>query len=275
MRAYNQLDRWSLRAARRVITVSVSFRDELARFGIDRSRIEVVHNAIDPEWGREERAPRARSELRARLGIDPREKVIVTVGRLSAEKDHQTLLRAVSDLAQDGAEYRIRLVIVGDGPEREKILQTSRELGLSDSVILTGQVPSAAPYYAIADLAALSSVTEGSPNALLEAMASGVPVVATRVGGIPEIVTHGESGLLTAPGDHRALAQALGTALADKAVARKLSEQARGIILERHTPESRMRQLLGIYQAACGQGGQRACSPPLGPGMHGPCEPAA
>ena len=117
--------------------------------------------------------------------------MILIVGRLSREKDHLSLLRALSQLAVvrggEGAAIA-HLLIVGEGPERARIEAAIRHLGLSEMVTLTGQVPSAEPYYGIADLAVLSSLSEGSPNALLEAMAARVPVVATAVGGIPEIV---------------------------------------------------------------------------------------
>ncbi len=110
---------------------------------------------------------------------------MLIVGRLSKEKDHLTLIRALSRL-----QSRIdpHLLIVGEGPNRSSIEQEIARLGLAEQVTLTGHQPSAEPYYRIADLAVLSSLSEGSPNALLEAMAAGVPAVATAVGGIPEIV---------------------------------------------------------------------------------------
>src|SRR5205823_11585403 len=114
------------------------------------------------------------------------------VGRLSREKDHIALLEAVDLLrARLGPAVAPHLVIVGEGPERSRIEDKIRRLNLGSTVTLTGQRDSAEPYYGIADVAVLSSRSEGSPNALLEAMAAGVPAVATRVGGVPEIVTHG------------------------------------------------------------------------------------
>ena len=101
---------------------------------------------------------------------------------------------------------------MGEGPERPRIEERIRSLNLTDSVTLTGQQESAEPYYGIAQVAVLSSLSEGSPNALLEAMAAGVPVVATRVGGIPEIVSDGESALLIEPGDTSAMKDSLTSA---------------------------------------------------------------
>ena len=132
------------------------------------------------------------------------------------------------------------------GPERSAIEDGIRRLGLSDRVTLTGQEASAEPYYGIADVCVLSSLSEGSPNALLEAMAAWVPVVATAVGGIPEIVSDGESALLIQPGDRGAMSRAIAKVLADESVAQGLAA-AYQRILERHTPESRTRRLLEIY----------------------------
>ena len=245
-KTYNQLDRWSLRAADCVLTVSEPFRRELVRRGVAAERIEVVHNAIDPQWGRRDKSPEASAALRARLGIGPGKRVVLIVGRLSSEKDHGTLLEAMRRV--QGAVPDAHLAIVGDGPERPRIEETIRRLGLVGSVTLAGQVPSAEPYYGIADLCVLSSLSEGSPNALLEAMAAGAPVVATAVGGIPEMVTHGESAMLVKPGDCEAMTNAIAALLSDGELARRLAARAREIVLERHAPEARVRRLVEIYR---------------------------
>ena len=255
-RLYNQLDRWSLRVAARVVTVSQPFRQELIRRGVRQTRIDVVHNAIEPDWGRSAVSGQTPAELRARLGIDPGRKVILIVGRLSREKDHLALLRAVSQLAAPNASEdaaNVHLVIVGEGLERPRIEAAIRDFGLSQVATLTGQVPSAEPYYGIADLAVLSSLSEGSPNALLEAMAARVPVVATAVGGIPEIVSDRESALLIAPRDPEALCRAIRELLANRALARDLAARAYELVLTRHTPEARAKRLIEIYTALAGQ----------------------
>jgi glycosyltransferase involved in cell wall biosynthesis len=243
-RLYNQLDRWSLRAASHVLTVSQPFREELMRRGVKPERIEVVHNAIDPQWGQRTGSP---ERLRAKWGIAPTEKVILIVGRLSREKDHGTLLQSVYQLKRTAPQHCPHLLIVGEGPERDAIERSVRSLNLAGSVTLTGQVPSAEPYYAIADIAVLSSLSEGSPNALLEAMAARVPVVATRVGGIPEIVTDRESALLIEPGDCAAMTQATAALLNDADLRGRLTNCAGRLILARYTPETRVQRLLGIY----------------------------
>ncbi len=245
-RLYNQLDRWSLRAPSRVVTVSQPFKRELIRHGVPAERIEIVHNAIDPGYGT---APQSSAELRSRLKIDPARKVILIVGRLSAEKGHFVLLRAFRELMAGGTEDA-HLLIVGEGPERGRIEAAVRYLGLAGKVTLAGQVPTAEPYYAIADLAVLSSFSEGSPNALLEAMAARVPIVATAVGGIPEIVADRASALLVRPRDSNDLCRAMRELLDNRALGRDLTARASELILTRYTPEARSKRLLEIYTAA-------------------------
>jgi glycosyltransferase involved in cell wall biosynthesis len=243
---YNQLDRWSLRAARRVVTVSIPFREELVARGVRRQRIEIVHNAIPADWGLAARAEAI--ELRSRLGIPPGARVLLSVGRLSREKDHFTLLKALRLLPTTTS---VHLLIVGDGPERGRIENAVGELGLGKAVTLTGHQPTAAPYYGIAAVAVLSSRSEGSPNALLEALASRVPAVATRVGGIPEHVQHGESALLVEPGDAAAMASAIAKLTGpDRGLSTRLAERGRALVRDRFSPEARMRRLVEIYASA-------------------------
>lgn len=246
-RVYNQLDRWSLRKADQVLTVSQPFRDELVGKGVRHSRVEIIHNAIDPAWGHTAREVHNSAQLRARLNIPPDVKVILIVGRLSREKDHLSLLRALHQLRAGQIGFVSHLLIVGDGPERARIEQTIGELSLGQAVTLTGQVASAEPYYGIADIAVLSSLSEGSPNALLEAMAARVPVVSTAVGGVPEIVTNRESTLLIQPGDPRALSDAIRELLASPDLADSLVSRAYQLVETRHTPDSRTRRLIEVY----------------------------
>jgi glycosyltransferase involved in cell wall biosynthesis len=244
-RVYNQLDRWSLPAARRIVTVSKAFRDELVRHRVAPERIAIVHNAIDPGWG--EGAQVSAAALRAKLGIAIGAKVILSVGRLSREKDHATLLDALDQIRVAG-QIVPHLVIVGDGPERSRIERRIQELKLAAHISMTGQQPSAEPYYGLADVAVLSSRSEGSPNALLEAMAAGVPLVATTVGGIPEMVTSGDSALLVHPADSRELAQALTAALTDRELTDRLTGRARQLVETRFSPGARAQFLCALYR---------------------------
>lgn len=244
-RAYNQLDRWSLRAAKKVLTVSMPFGDQLIAVGVQPERIQIVHNAIPATWGAKFREPAEAARLRAETGIPPDRKIILIVGRLSREKDHLTLLEAVNRLR---SAIKLHLIVVGEGPERPRIEEKIRQLNLETFVTLTGHRSSAEPWYGLADVAVLSSLSEGSPNALLEAMATHVPVVATAVGGVPEIVTSEESALLVAPGDAEAMSGALARILTDPELAARLTGRSQELILARHTPEGRVRSLIEIYR---------------------------
>ena len=241
MRVYNQFDRLSLPAAHRIVTVSHAFERQLLGLGIPRSRIEVLHNSVSPEWAAHVESM-DRAAIRSSLGIEPEEEVLLAVGRMSKEKRHIDLLEAYHVLQRQGV--RARLILAGDGPERAR-LEAAGDAG----VIFTGQVRDPAPYYAAADVMVLPSLTEGSPNVLLEAMAAGIPVVATSVGGIPEIVSHEKSALLVQPLRPEALGTAIRELLEDPAKRCRLVAQARDLIKIGHTPEARARALLRLYQA--------------------------
>lgn len=242
VRLYNQLDRWSLREARHVVTVSQPFAAELEGKGVDRAKITVVHNAIDPHWGRREANPEA---LRARLKIPSGSKVLLLVGRFSREKDHLGLLDAVAELTRT---MDVHLLLVGDGPERPHVVAKAAALGITSRITFTNQVASAEPYYSVADIAVLNSRTEGSPNALLEAMAARVPVVATSVGGIPEIVRDRESALLVPAGNPRLLTEALQELLWNPSLGQALADTAYTLAVERHSPGGRVKRLAELYR---------------------------
>jgi glycosyltransferase involved in cell wall biosynthesis len=248
-RMYNQVNCWSLRAARRLVVVSDQIREQLVRQWIPSDRIVVIPNAIDEQWAAAARVPFAAASLRRELGIGSDEKTVLIAARLSKEKDHATLLRAVAEL-REKHHLTPRLIILGDGPERQRIDQIIAALRLTDQVILPGWV-SSEPYYGIADVAVLSSVTEGSPNAILEAIGAGVPVVATAVGGIPEIVTHGESALLVAAGDSSGMAEAMRSVLTSPELSLRLAARGREIAISRYSPQARVQAIRGLYSQLC------------------------
>ncbi len=245
VRVYNRMNRLSLPYADRVITVCQAFAGELTKAGVRAERILVQHNSIRPEKtaGTEEA-----ETLRARLGVAQGERVVLAVGRLSAEKAHADLLSAFRLLPEAAPGVKVKLVIVGDGPERGRLEAAAESHGLSDSVLFIGQVGDVRPYYAAADVLALPSHTEGSPYVLLEAMAAGLPVVATEVGGVPEMVSDEESALLVPARDPRAMAAALARVLTDGGLARGLAANASMLVATRYSPETYVRSLLGIYR---------------------------
>lgn len=252
-RMYNQADRWSLRGATRVVTVCHAFRDQLRRRGIPERRLEVIPSAIDCEWGSGVRE--ASGALRAQLGIPSGKRIILSVGRLSREKDHLTLVEALARMHREGgrasgwdAGAEPHLLLVGDGPERRRIEARVLALGVSAHVTLAGRVP-AKPYYGLADVFALPSLSEGSPHCLLESMVTSVPIVATSVGGIPEMVADRETALLVPPRDSASLAQALLELLRNPQLASQLTARASKLAQDRFSLDGRARQLVGLYQS--------------------------
>src|SRR5204863_4056449 len=134
-------------------------------------------------------------------------------------------------------DLRCKLVIVGDGPERDRLESAAARSGVSQRIIFAGQVADVQTFYAIANVFVLPSHTEGSPNVLLEAMAANVPIVATAVGGVPEIVENEESALLVPASDPAALLAAIARLLADAELGQRLTKNAAKLVVENHSPE--------------------------------------
>lgn len=171
-------------------------------------RLRLIYNGVDTGLFRPD--PIQRAAARAELGLTAGHRVVISVGRVSAEKDYATLLTALAQLPEVW-----RLVLVGDGPELDGLRRLAAELGLGERARLLGRRGDVERLLAAADLFALSSLSEGVSIALLEAMAMGLPVVATAVGGTPEVVVDGLTGRLLEPGQPHALALGLVEALAD------------------------------------------------------------
>jgi len=165
MLAYNQLNRLSLPSAARVITVCGPFAEELSRTGVPAGRIMICHNSVVESRRVSEEERRA---LKEKLGMAKDERLVLAVGRLSREKGHADLVRALAILRGLNSELKWKLVIVGDGPERERVERMARAKGVERCVLFAGQIGDVKPYYAIADVLALPSHSEGSPNVLLE-----------------------------------------------------------------------------------------------------------
>lgn len=255
MRAYNQLNRWSLPAAERVITVCGPFAERLTREGVRRELISVRHNSVvaPPPVNEDERRA-----LRERLGADVDTRLVLAVGRLSREKGHADLVRSFAAARELRRELNVILVIVGEGPERVRVETEARAAGVLERIVFAGHTSNVRPYYAAADVLALPSHSEGSPNVLLEAMAAGLPVVATAVGGVPEIAKDGESALLVPAHDTKAFAAALGRVLTDEALADGLGRAAAARAVSEFSPESYARGLVEIYRGLLSEKSPRA-----------------
>lgn len=178
--------------------------------GLPKHRVELVYNGVDLD--ELATAPTgARTAIRREFGLSDDEFVVIQVARLHQLKDHQTALRAI-DHARRTCPH-IRLLVAGDGEERSSIEQSIDRLNLQDHVLLAGTRSDVPSLLAAADAFLLTSISEGIPLTVIEAMAAQLPVVATSVGGLPEMIEEGVSGFLRSAGDDIGLAECL-TALA-------------------------------------------------------------
>ena len=192
-----------------VVAVSSALRDRLLEIGARSQRTVVVYNGVD----RERFGPGDRRAARSRLGLDPARRYVLYVGNLKVSKGCEDLLQAVAE-ARETFGPELRFVFAGAGPDRARIVALAHALGVDSLVDFVGSQPHALlpDWYRAADLVCLPSHNEGVPNVLLESMACGVPVVATRVGGVPEVVPE-VAGVLVEPRRTDQLANALVEAL--------------------------------------------------------------
>lgn len=241
-RAYEWLQRRSCRAHDAVVAVARPLAKRLADDGVPPERLHVVRNAWRPSA-----PPLSREEARRALGVRQHGFVVGWVGRVSHEKGLDVLLDAIPALAC----FACHVAIVGDGGERGPLERRTERTGLGakHSISWHGVVPDAARVLPAFDVLVLSSRTEGTPMVLLEAMAAHVPIVATRVGGVPDLIGE-EEALLIPPEDPRALAQAIGAVQRDPFGARQRATDAHAR-LQRDADVSRwVERYKYVYDAA-------------------------
>ena len=219
------------------IAVSEQIREGL---DVEPGKVVCIHNGIDHE------AVRHRESA---AGRDPGDDLVVgAVGRLTPVKGYEYLLRAMPDLIKAHPHRRIRLVLVGDGPLAQELIDLARELELADRVELAGHLEACLERVARMDVVVFPSLSEGLPMALLEALALERPVVATRVGGIPEIIRDGENGLLVDARDVAGLSRACGRVLSDAALAVRLGRAGRETECERFSAQRNAALTARLYR---------------------------
>jgi glycosyltransferase involved in cell wall biosynthesis len=241
MRIYNGIDRIVLRYADRVVAVSGAMRDLLTRNGVSPDRITLIYNAIDPE---DTRATTEASEIRARHGLAPGQKIIGVIGRLSPEKGQGVFLRAFKRVAE--RVPAVKALLIGDGPDKVDLERYCRESGLNDRVIFTGYKENIADYYQLLDILVLPSFTEGLPNTVLEAMLFSVPVLATSVGGVPEVIGK-DNGVLVPPNDPVVLADRMIELLQNDSVRKTIGINGRNSLFPRFAPDQRVASIVSLY----------------------------
>jgi glycosyltransferase involved in cell wall biosynthesis len=243
-RAYAQFDRWSLRRAFRVVAVCGPFANRLIARGVKADCIKIQHNSVKCF---NEPAPEQVIAVRQELGLTD-ELAIVCVGRLSTEKGHRDLLEAAAQLRRISDVPRFRLVLVGDGPEREQLTSDAARLGIAEICSFAGHRNDVRPWYRVASVFALPSRSEGSPNVVLEAMSAGVPVIATDVGGVPEIMQDGVTGLIVRSQEAPMMAEGLARLLRDESLRKRLGTAGRDHVGRDFTPEAYVSSLANFYK---------------------------
>ncbi len=220
------------------IALNAETGSELLGLGARPERCHVVANGIDLKRFARITAPADRDGARR----------IVCVARLAEQKGHDVLLRALPAIRDAAGPFV--LTLLGDGPERASLQKLASELGIADAVRFGGVVPDVRPYLAEAAAFVLPSRYEGMPLALLEAMAAGVPVVASAVSGVREVVRDGVDGLLVPPDDTQALAAGIARVLTDPALAVRLAAAAQSSVAGRYSVEAMVNQTLEVYRCA-------------------------
>ncbi|WP_437805887.1 glycosyltransferase [Sorangium sp. So ce1078] len=213
----------------------------LGRREVDPPKLHVVANGID--LSRFAPDPAARARVRAELAIPEDAWVVGSVGRLSPVKNHALLVRAAArSLPRSG-----RLLLVGDGPERGRLAALAAELGASDRVLFAGERHDVPALLAALDVFALPSLSEGLPLALLEAMATGLPAVATDVGGVATALVDGQTGFLVPSGEVAPLAARLSELQANPALAAQMGRSGRMIALRRYSATRMADRYMDLY----------------------------
>jgi glycosyltransferase involved in cell wall biosynthesis len=233
--AFRLLERWLARRTTALIAVSPEVRDDLVALGVaPREKFTVVRLGIELDervGGGDGGGPRL--ETRRLLGIPADRFVVGWIGRMTGVKRTDDVLLAVRSLRRRGVDAV--LCMVGDGPDRDTVERRAHELGIVRDSLFLGYQEDVASYYAAFDALILSSANEGTPVSAIEALAGGRPVVATRVGGVPDVVREGVDGFLVAPGDVDAMAERLARLAADPGLRHRMGEAGRASVHERYS----------------------------------------
>lgn len=242
---FGVLNHWALRTIRYHIFVSDAMADLLIDRGLDPQQAFPIYNGIDfstPAPGL------SREAFLASLGLDwPEDAVIVGIAaRLNPVKDISTLLRGLAAALEE--QPKLRLIVAGDGEEGPALRRLAAELGIEKQVYFAGWVTDTDSFYNALDINALTSLSETFPYALTEGARFALPTVATRVGGVPDLVKNNSTGLLFEPGDAPALARHLTALAADPALRRRLGGALRKRASEDYSLDSTVRRQLEIYE---------------------------
>ena len=209
---------------------------------IDKSKFSLLYNCVDSDAFT---LPETKEALREKYGYGRKDFIIGTVGSLIPKKGHEILIKAFVDIKKSIPEAR--LLIIGQGPELERLNALSKELAVSASVEFLGPRADVPKLMKLMDVFTLPSFQEGFPRTIIEAMYLGLPVVASNISGIPEVVSDGHTGFLVAPGDIDAIIGKILLIYKDNNIKENFSRNAVDVILKRHMPSKYAKELEGLY----------------------------
>ena len=231
LRIYNKLDKLSLRFANKVICVSESIKYDLIRNGIKETRIVVIPNAVETDMNGE-LFIKNRKEKRQSLDIKEDEFVLGYIGRLSEEKGINYLIESSSML--NNLNIPIKVVIIGQGPQKKILEDLAKEKGIESKVIFCGFQPDVENWLPAIDTFILPSLTEGTPMSLLEAMAYGIPAVASAVGGVSKLIDSGKNGIIVSPGKPEEIKDTVFNLYNNKKLRNSISMGAKQYVNKKH-----------------------------------------
>ncbi|MGL4422926.1 MAG: glycosyltransferase, partial [Gemmataceae bacterium] len=244
---YYKIDQLCLRRYEQVYCVSPDLHAECRAFGVSERRCILLENGIDETVYQRSQTIAA---AQAKLGLAGKGFLIGAAGRLEKEKAFDNLIRAVAALRKQ--ERAVHLVIVGEGSQRQALLELAREMQVSEHVTLAGWQSDVRTYFEAMDVFALSSLREGLPNVVLEAMALEVPVVVTKINGLPRLIESGVNGLLVPAGEVEPLTKALAGLLEQPEQQAKFRHAGRKTIETRYSFRQRMETLADHYDQLLG-----------------------
>jgi glycosyltransferase involved in cell wall biosynthesis len=254
-RLFRLLERWLASGTTALVAVSPQVRDDLVALGVaPRERFVVIRLGIELD---ERVAPElnGRAESRRYLGISGDRFAVGWIGRMTAVKRTDDVLIAFKKLRESGIDAV--LCMVGDGPDRVLLEQRARELGVTRDLVFLGYQEDVAPFYAAFDALVLPSGNEGTPVTVIEALAAELPVVATRVGGVPDVVRDGEDGFLVEAGATDDLAERLGRLARDPELRARMGRKGRERVLPRYAVERLVDDVDELYRSLLSAGGVR------------------
>jgi glycosyltransferase involved in cell wall biosynthesis len=255
-RFFRQLERWLATKTTALIAVSPQVRDDLVALGVaPKERFVVIRLGIELDERVAAESTNGRADNRRYLGIPGDRFAVGWIGRMTAVKRTDDVLIAFKKLREDGIDAV--LCMVGDGPDRVLLEQRARELGVTRDMVFLGYQEDVGPFYAAFDALVLPSGNEGTPVTVIEALAAELPVVATRVGGVPDVVRDGEDGFLVEAGATDDLAERLGRLARDPELRARMGKKGRERVLPRYAVERLVDDVDELYRSLLSVAGAR------------------